>query len=117
MKNLNDMKKDSEYKYERMFEYKFETVPVYLEIIPSLDGHTSIHINTIEEDRILFSYSDPPVTRLDALQKARQELTDKISQLISKHEATIKYLQDIEAEAEGIFEQVKKDYGESSDDA
>lgn len=102
---------------KKRYKYEFETVPVYLEIVPSVDGQTFIQINKTDEDRILYDYYNDQVTRGQAINNARQKLSEKIARLVNDHEVIIKWLKELEAEADSVFDEVRKEHGKISDDA
>jgi hypothetical protein len=101
---------------KKRYKYEFETVPVYLEIVPSVDGQTFIQINKTDEDRILYAHYDNQVPRIQAINAARQKLADKIDRLIKGHEGQIKWLKELESEADTVFNEVKKEHAWSRDD-
>lgn len=84
---------------KKRYKYEFETVPVYLEIVPSVDGQTFIQINKTDEDRILYDYYNDQVSRGQAINNARQKLSEKIAKLVKDHEDIIEWLKRVDAEA------------------
>lgn len=101
---------------KKRYKYEFETVPVYLEIVPSVDGQTFIQINKTDEDRILYDYYNDQVTREQAINKARQKLSDKIAKLVKDHEVIIEWLKRLDAEADSVFDEVRKEHGKINND-